>query len=1001
MQTKKILPFVLLLTLLFMPFADSAQAVSAPSSQPVIPAQEGAGTEVSTGVDPGIAGEQIQSLSGSYVAFDPSAGGAASYLPGVSQTLCFRSESFTTDYEYVYNNWLKFPDTWTVSDVFVAGTPSCTNGGGWGTFGWSFTTSPYEINIAHARYQATSDHCTAFYCVVVTPAAAGDPAPVSWYFDGDGYGSAPHNPCSSDLYTPSGQNTCDESVNAPANVPFAGSGLFFAPDEIITSGCHGEQQMHEVHLANFTGAETTVTLDYDAPYGTGFTGPYSLTIPNGTSVSFFVALHPHVCMEDGELTATIEATNGVETATLEIHKEVYSTLEEWQQLATNPSVKMDNVLASFSGKLWQITGYGSAEVSNYDPLTDVWTTIPSSAPPFGPNYARSGCQHGDKVFMYGDSTTPGFTGLWSYNMNTGAWTAETPAGTPPTVTGMWAPAWAYDSEDHLCYLTGGATVSGSGNLASVYVYDPVGNAWLAPLPAFTTPRDFHAAFIYRNPANNLKLLCVAGGNFNNIGLSSTQCFDSAGGSWHLENTDIPALPATLWGMGYAMTNADPGNDLWLVNGVDAAGALFDISWKYNTAAGVWEDMGPLPGPVVYRVSAATLDNMVYITGGSTGGFSPSGITHRFFVEDCEACIVPEIEKDATAVAMPGERITYTLTVPQLPPDFVQVQDYLPEDLAWVPGSLMVTPDIGMYGYSETTRLIYWAYEPPPLRTDQWKPVSIDGPAAEAAGLSVSGNSGSLAGTASPAAQTDSVLLWDQPLSTVNTAAYVNQDFPDSPSSSSFLTDDFVVDTLWNIDGFFLPGDGWNGFSTLLNAYNLTFMIYADDMGVPAGDPSGRGDPPVWGLNIPPTDPHLTITNGTGGMPSNVQLDLDTPIPLPAGHYWFIFYPTMVFNPYGQYGRQPSDTTNGYTGQFVNPGNGFGLGTEWQPWSVIGPTQQDLAFSIYGTEIQSVVITFQADVLAPRMLLTNYAWLYYGDEAEYASASTFTGHGVYLPITLKQ
>jgi len=55
MQTKKVLPFVLLLALLFMPFADSAQAVSARSVQPLIPSQEGTPV-VSAGVDPSPSG---------------------------------------------------------------------------------------------------------------------------------------------------------------------------------------------------------------------------------------------------------------------------------------------------------------------------------------------------------------------------------------------------------------------------------------------------------------------------------------------------------------------------------------------------------------------------------------------------------------------------------------------------------------------------------------------------------------------------------------------------------------------------------------------------------------------------------------------------------------------------------------------------------------------------------------------------------------------------------
>jgi immune inhibitor A len=193
------------------------------------------------------------------------------------------------------------------------------------------------------------------------------------------------------------------------------------------------------------------------------------------------------------------------------------------------------------------------------------------------------------------------------------------------------------------------------------------------------------------------------------------------------------------------------------------------------------------------------------------------------------------------------------------------------------------------------------------------------------------------------------VLWDQPLSTVNQAAYVDQEFPDFTTYSSYLADDFSNGSAWTINTIFVPGDGWNGFSSLFNATALHWMIYADCAGVPCGDPSGGGSSPVWSLALPPTDPQVSITNGTpGGLPSNTTLNLTTPINLPAGHWWFIFYPTMSYGTYGQHGRQPADTANGYIGQFINPGGGFGYGTAWQVWSVLGPTQQDIAFRLEGS-----------------------------------------------------
>jgi len=161
----------------------------------------------------------IDSLSGSYVAFDPSAGGDACYTPGTAGTFCFRAHSFSPDWEYIYNVWQKFPSDWTVANVYVQGTPYCAHGT-WGSFSWSFETSPNEVNIYHPRYQANypDENCIAYYCFEATPGVGGD---ASWYWDGDGYNNTPHHPCSADQYTPASMSAepCDEWANPLATVP--------------------------------------------------------------------------------------------------------------------------------------------------------------------------------------------------------------------------------------------------------------------------------------------------------------------------------------------------------------------------------------------------------------------------------------------------------------------------------------------------------------------------------------------------------------------------------------------------------------------------------------------------------------------------------------------------------------------------------------------------------------------------------------------------------------
>jgi N-acetylneuraminic acid mutarotase len=196
--------------------------------------------------------------------------------------------------------------------------------------------------------------------------------------------------------------------------------------------------------------------------------------------------------------------------------------------------------------------------------------------------------------------------------------------------------------------------------------------------------------------------------------------------------------------------------------------------------------------------------------------------------------------------------------------------------------------------------------------------------------------------------TASELLWDQPLSATQTGAYADQEFSDIPTYSSYLADDFVVDGTWKIDSIFVPGDGWNGFSSLLNATALTWAIYADAGGAPAGNPSGAGSPPIWSATLTPTSPYVTLSNGYLGNLSNTLLQLPAPLKLGPGNYWLLFYPTLAFSPYGQFGLQPADTNNGGVAKFINPNGGFGYGTGWQDWYVTGAPTHDFAFRLGGT-----------------------------------------------------
>jgi subtilisin family serine protease len=115
-----------------------------------------------------------------------------------------------------------------------------------------------------------------------------------------------------------------------------------------------------------------------------------------------------------------------------------------------------------------------------------------------------------------------------------------------------------------------------------------------------------------------------------------------------------------------------------------------------------------------------------------------------------------------------------------------------------------------------------------------------------------------------------------------------------PNTGFYVADDFVIGpaTLSSLraDGFVLPGG--NNLNTT-NSPTITFDIYADRNGFPAGSPEGLGAPPVWTATVAANAAGLTLTG------NNIQLNLATagltPPNLPGGRYWVVVYPNMIGN----------------------------------------------------------------------------------------------------------
>jgi V8-like Glu-specific endopeptidase len=194
------------------------------------------------------------------------------------------------------------------------------------------------------------------------------------------------------------------------------------------------------------------------------------------------------------------------------------------------------------------------------------------------------------------------------------------------------------------------------------------------------------------------------------------------------------------------------------------------------------------------------------------------------------------------------------------------------------------------------------------------------------------------------------ILWDQPVSASSPSRRANQVFPNSQYSgyTCYLADDFLNTDTWLIKHVFVPGELYNGGTSLANATTLHWRIYADNGGLPAGYPGG-GAAPFWSLDLSTNDPQITLLNGLQNNLSDTGITLENPLQLPAGTWWLMFYPTMNFSSHGQFGRISSDTANLEIGKFINPGGEFGYGTNWMNWdNVSSVTHHDLAFRLSGS-----------------------------------------------------
>jgi len=602
-----------------------------------------AAVDMSTVAPP--AGAVPESLTGSYVAFDPSVGGDICYMPGVPQTFCFIAYSYSPDWEYVYNVWEKFPTDWTVTNVYVQGTPTC-NVGTWGTFGWSFQTSPYEVNIAHARYQASGgDACTAYYCFEVVSGTGAPDALVSWFWDGDGYASTPHWPCSSDGYTPAGQSTCDEAVQPPAAIPpCVLPPVMLTPASVEAEGCPGVPQVHTFTAWNNAGYDMTMDMEYTIVGGTGTcSGPDTVAVANAASVAFDVDLTPIGAAGDTTV-CQIEAVDPGNPANYDeslLTKHIFlggwdpagwqnqnitgATTVQWGSCAVGGHPSVTGPVGYYLGGLapGSVT---QAVLQMYDPGADAWTQLPVS--PVG-LFSHVASFIDGRLYVSGgyDAAFTGSTDLQVFDPLTNTWDNTTYPDVPAARGGASGGAGICHTGTGWCHFQvgGGPTGSFAATTRDTWEFNPATNTWtqLDSRPQGSTPDGITLG----GGVGCLGYVFVGGdyrGFKDFFGLDATM---ASGSQW----VQLANIPADAGSMTPAMVCSEDESAIYLIGG-DPYGywsTYNNTVYRYSIVDDTWS--GPLPQLLNIAETGSCALNMadrLWTFGGTIGSGPIAPVPHE-------------------------------------------------------------------------------------------------------------------------------------------------------------------------------------------------------------------------------------------------------------------------------------------------------------------------------------------------------------------------------------
>jgi N-acetylneuraminic acid mutarotase len=644
--------------------------------------------------------------------------------------------------------------------------------------------------------------------------------------------------------------------------------------------------------------------------------PQSLVLGPGSTDTVSVSVEIPWYAEAGD-TQVLSVTGTAQTSGL-VDETALETMADlaagWGDLAPSPHGARYLAVVYEDGHLYQIGGNDDGGYHDgtyaYDIATNAWLTMTSM---LTATYHMDGAAIGGDIYVPGGQTAASNWNAFVQVYSTANDTWSTVAPMPVPV--RYQEVVAYDG---LLYVLGGQT-TGSIYTDTVQIYDPAVDSW-----SLGTPMNIPVAYAASGVIAGK--IYLAGG-YNGSYQTALQIYDPATDGWSF-GADM--------GYGWVQAADAVKHNRYLI----LAGGYYEstttassFAWFYDAVNDAWHAL-PFANSLRYAAEGdSDGSEFYYVAGREYDG--------TFFYSNRAEQLVQ--------CAAPEPKISIDdgpLSIPTCPGD-TELLDFKVCNEGDAPLSFNITEMAS--GASLAGSLDFRPVGSQPAEAPPASPLPKDD-------LSVyQPFEGEVVLPEAP--QERLAVLWDQPITTTSLGAFASQDFdPALDAFDIFIADDFANSDWWAIDTIYVPGDTWNTGGDLDCAELFHWEIYADAGGVPAGDPWGGGDAPVWTYYGSTADPNIAFSTGVSNFKSNVTLSLDVPITLPPGDWWLVFYPSMAFANCFQYGRHVSATENNAPAQVINPGGGFGFPAIWtsvQVTSTWGQDYHDFAFRLEGVALEDV------------------------------------------------